>query len=98
MCHNPSFKLETKARAYKGAGQERSLRVTSHIPWNPEISWTLTFPSELPFWELESQWALEPSESDCKGQNPLDWNLPYIIEKLLEHRCLKWACMTHLDT
>jgi hypothetical protein len=21
----------------------------------------------------------------------------YIIEKLLKHRCLKWACITHLD-
>jgi hypothetical protein len=28
----------------------------------------------------------------------LDWDVLYIIEKLLKHRCLKWACMTHLDT
>ncbi len=34
----------------------------------------------------------------CRGQNPLDWRVPYIIEKLLELRCLKWACMTHLST
>jgi hypothetical protein len=26
------------------------------------------------------------------------WNVPYIIEKLLKRRCLKWACMTHLGT
>ncbi len=29
-CRNPSLGLMTKARAYKGAGQERSLGVASH--------------------------------------------------------------------
>jgi hypothetical protein len=33
---------------------------------------TLTLPSELPFWELESQWTLEFLEGDYKGQNLLD--------------------------
>jgi hypothetical protein len=28
----------------------------------------------------------------------MDRGVPYIIEKLLELRCLKWACMTRLDT
>ncbi len=28
----------------------------------------------------------------------MDWGIPYIIGNLLEHRCLKWALMTHLDT
>jgi hypothetical protein len=60
--------------------------------------WTLTFPSELPLWELDFQWTLESSKNDCRGQNPLDWKSPYIIGKLLELRCLKWAHMTHLDT
>jgi hypothetical protein len=27
----------------------------------------------------------------------MDWKLPYIIGKTLELKCLKWACMTHLD-
>jgi hypothetical protein len=27
----------------------------------------------------------------------MDWKFCYIIEKLLERRCLKWARMTHLD-
>jgi hypothetical protein len=27
----------------------------------------------------------------------MDWKVPYIIEKLLEFKCLKWACMTYLD-
>jgi hypothetical protein len=32
------------------------------------------------------------------GQNSLNWKFPYIIRKLLECKCLKWACITHLDT
>ncbi len=48
--------------------------------------WTLTLPSELPFWE-----------GYCNGQSPLDWRVIYIIGKLLKHKCLKWARMTHLD-
>jgi hypothetical protein len=53
--------------------------------------WTFTFPSEFPLWELESWWTPKISENNCKGQNPLDRDVPYIIEKLLELRCLKWV-------
>jgi hypothetical protein len=49
-------------------------------------------------WELESKWTFKFLEINCKGQNPLDWRVPYIIEKFLELQCLKWPCMTHLDT
>jgi len=59
--------------------------------------WTHTLPSGLPFWELEFRWTLEFSEGNCKGQNSLDWRVPYIITKILEHRCLNWAYMTHLS-
>jgi hypothetical protein len=59
--------------------------------------WTLTLPRELPLWEFESQWTPESSEGDRRGQNSLDWGVPYIIENILERRCLKWAHMTHLD-
>jgi hypothetical protein len=59
---------------------------------------TLTLPTKLPFWELKSQWIPEFSEGDCKGRNPLDWIVFCIIRKILRLRCLKWACMTHLDT
>jgi hypothetical protein len=59
--------------------------------------WTLTLPSEFPFWELESQWTSKPSEGDRRGQNPLFWTFIYIIGKLLKRRCWKWAYMTHLD-
>jgi len=60
--------------------------------------WTFTLPRELSLWELESRWTLKSLKNDCRGQNPLDWRVPYIIENLLERRCLKWAHMTHLDT
>jgi hypothetical protein len=82
----------TKARVYKVAGQEGSPRVKESVR-----EWTFTLPRELPFWELEFRWTSKFLESDCKGQNPLDWKVLYIIENLLKHRCLKWACMTHLD-
>jgi len=39
----------------------------------------------------------ECSENNCKGQNPMDRRVPYIIGNLLKRRCLKWACMTHSD-
>jgi hypothetical protein len=57
---------------------------------------SLTFSSELPLWELESQWTPKFSENNFKGQNPLDWSVIYIIKKKLERKCLKWARMTHL--
>jgi hypothetical protein len=74
--------------ACKDASQEECERV-----WG----WRLTFPSELLFWELESRWTSEPSESDCRGQNTSHWEALYIDGKLLKCRCLKWACMTHSD-
>jgi len=58
---------------------------------------TLTLPSELPSWELESRWNLECSKSDYKGQNPMVRGILHIIGKLLKLKCLKWAHMTHLD-
>jgi hypothetical protein len=60
-------------------------------------NWSSTLPNELPLWELESWWTPKSSESNCKGQNPLDWGFPYIIGKILERICLKWACMTQLN-
>jgi hypothetical protein len=88
QCRNLSLGLMTKAKACKGAGQEKCERV-----WG----WRLTLPSELPFWELESQWTPEPLESDYRGQNTLHWRVLYIIKKLLKCRGLKWSRMNHLD-
>jgi hypothetical protein len=92
----------TKARACKGASQEWSPWVTFHAHGRMRVyesvrEWTLTFPSELPFWELESRWIPKFLKSDCRGQNPLDVGVPYNIGKLLELRCVKWARMIHLD-
>jgi len=58
---------------------------------------TLTLPSELPCWELEFRWTPKCSENDCRGQNPMAWQVLYIIGKILKIRCLKWARITHLD-
>jgi hypothetical protein len=66
--------------------------------WENVKEWTSTLPSELPLWELESQWCPKSSKNNCKGQNSLDWKKPYIIGKLLQRKCLKWVCMTHLST
>jgi len=60
--------------------------------------WTLTLPSELLVWELESRWTPKFSKSDCRGQNHWIKKFLIVIENILEHRCLKWACMTHLET
>jgi hypothetical protein len=60
--------------------------------------WTLTFLSELPFWELKSWWIPESSKSDCRGQNQMDWKVFYTIKYILECKWLKWFHLTHLDT
>jgi hypothetical protein len=96
---NLSFGLTTKVRACEGTGQVWALESHFMLSRVQESAreWTLTLPNELPFWELESQVSLEYSEGDCKGKKLLDWKVPYIIGKLLERRCLKCVCMTHLD-
>jgi hypothetical protein len=71
---NPSLAFATKARACEGASQEQSPRVTFHVlrsigkceGMNP------TFPSELPLWELESQWTLEYLKGNFRGKNSFD--------------------------
>jgi hypothetical protein len=87
-CCNLSLGLTTKAKACKGAGQEECERM-----WG----WKLTFPTELPFWELEFRWVPKPLESNCRGQNTLHWGVFYIIGKLWRCRCFKWVWMTHLN-
>jgi hypothetical protein len=39
----------------------------------------------------------ESSERNCRGQNSSPRIVPYTIKKLLNRRCLKWACIVHLD-
>jgi hypothetical protein len=59
--------------------------------------WTLTLPRQLSLWEMESQWTPETSKNDYKGQNSMAHGVLYIIEKLLERKCLKWARLAHLN-
>jgi hypothetical protein len=46
---------------------------------------------------MEFRWTLKTLESDLKGQNSIACGILYIIGKLLERRCSKWVCITHLD-
>jgi hypothetical protein len=59
--------------------------------------WAFTLPRQLPLWERESRWTPKTSESHLRGQNSMACGAFYIIGKLLERRCLKWARITHLD-
>jgi hypothetical protein len=97
--HDPSLGFETKARALKSAGRECNLGITFTLPrvQRNVREWAHTFPNGLPLWELESQWTPEYSKNNLKGQNSLDWKVPYTIGNLLRHRCLKWVHMIHLS-
>jgi len=59
--------------------------------------WTLTLPRQLPLWERESRWIPKTSKNDLRGRNLISCGVLYIMEKLLERRCLEWARIAHLD-
>jgi hypothetical protein len=100
VCRNPNLGNMTKVRACKGASQEWAEESHFMLPGVQERvrEWTPTLPSDLPLWELESQWTFKFSEGNFRSQNSLDWNIFYIIGKLLELKCLKWVRVTHLGT
>jgi len=87
-----------RQRACKGASQVEARESHFHAPESAKECGerTFTLPSELPLWELESQWTPKCSENDCKDQNQMTRTILYIIGKLLKHRCLKWARIGHL--
>ncbi len=98
ICRNPSLGLTTKARGLQSYKPRGSSGVTPHAPGSVGRCdgvnlYTL---KATPIWEMESQWTLEFSEGNCMGQNSMNWGVLYIIKKLLECRCLKWACIAHL--
>jgi hypothetical protein len=101
MCRNTSLGLATKARVYKGASQKWSPKVTFHVLGNVRKCEKMNL--HTPKWaptlgvrvSMDSQRILESLESDCRGQNPLEWKVSYIIRKLLERKCLKWIHVTH---
>jgi hypothetical protein len=57
-----------------------------------------THSQEVTLWELDSQRTPKSLESGLRGQNSLDWIIPYTIGKLLRHRCLKCVHIIHLNT
>jgi len=46
---------------------------------------------------MEFRWIPKILDSDFRGQNSMTCAIIYIIGKLLERRCLKWARIAHLD-
>jgi hypothetical protein len=95
QCCNPSLGFATKA---KGLARLRAKRKPgSHTPCSRECRkmWR-NEPSHSQSNSHFGRW--NPSKGDYRGQNSMAWGVPYIIEKLLERRCLKRALMTHLDT
>jgi hypothetical protein len=72
--------------------------------WENVRESTSTLPNEFPLSELKSWWTSEFSKNNCRGQNPLDWKVPYIIGKLLKLRCLNgfawpiWVLKTQVMT
>jgi hypothetical protein len=64
-------------------------KVWGNEPSNSQVN------SHLGSWS--PKWTPKFSESDYKGQNLMDWSVLYIIRKILERKCLKWACMTHFN-
>jgi hypothetical protein len=87
-----------KVRACKGVSQKWAWESHFMLPRVQESvrEWISTLPSELSLWELESQWTPEFSKGNCRNQISFNWKVYYIIGKLFELRCLKWASMTHL--
>jgi hypothetical protein len=60
--------------------------------------WTLTLPSELPCWELESQMDSRIFKTRLQGSKPIGSKSSlYHWKKLLKRRYWKWACIAHLD-
>ncbi len=97
---NLSIRFVTKARACKVVGQERKL--DSHISCSQECKrvWGNDPSCSQVNSHFESQslkWTLEFLESNYRGQNSMNWGIPYIIGKILKRRCLKWVRMTHLN-
>jgi len=89
----------TKAKGLQGCGPRESPGVTSHTPKsigkcegvNPHTpKATPTLGDGVP---VDSQ----NFQSDLRGQNSMACNVIYLIEKLLERKCLKWVFIAHLN-
>jgi hypothetical protein len=94
-CHNFSLRLTTKAKGLQGCGPKGSPGVAPHPLGNVKKCEGMN--PCTPTWEMKTKWTPESSKGDCMGENSMAWNVPYIIKKFLECRCLKWACIARLD-
>jgi len=98
-CRDLSFGLMTKARAYKGAGQEGSPIITFHTPRSVGEceGMNLNTPKWAPI--LEVGFLMDFQIFNCIPLVKINWikNLFKPLQSSLKHKCLKWACMTHLN-
>jgi hypothetical protein len=99
-CRNLNHGLTTKARVCKGAGQKWSLKVTFHAfgsvgeceGMNPHIpKWAPTLKVGVPM----DSWIFRKV---FQGSKFIGLNSFFTIGKLFKQKCLKWACMAHLNT
>jgi len=99
-CHNLSFGLATKGKGFQGCGPRESPGVTSHTSGSvgkcegvnlhtPKATPTLRDGVPVDSRNFREQFQ----GSKLNGL----WRFFYIIGKLLERRCLKWARIAHLD-
>jgi hypothetical protein len=98
-CRNPSLGLTTKARGCKVVAQEGDQKSLHMLPgmhkmWGNEPSHSQVN-SHVGSWS--PKWIPESSKRNGRGQNSLPWRVIYIIEKILKCKCLKWACIVHLN-
>ncbi len=94
-CRNPSFGLATKAKGLQGCEPKESPGVTSHTLGSvgrcegvnlhtPKATPTLGYGIPVDSRNF-IEWFM--------GQNSMACDVLHIIEKLLEHRCLKWVAL-----
>jgi hypothetical protein len=88
-CYNSSFGLTTKAKAYKGTGQEWSLGVTFHAPEN--VGKCEGMNPHTPMWastlKIRAPMDSRIFKRRLQESNPLDLRVFYTIGKILDFRC-----------
>jgi hypothetical protein len=98
-CRNPSFGLATKVKGLQGCGPKGNPGVTSHTPRSVGKceGVNLHTPKATPTLGDGVSVDSQNFKERFQGQNSMACGVLYIIGKLLECRCLKWACIAHLD-
>jgi hypothetical protein len=98
-CRNPNFELVTKTRVARLWAKRETWESHHMLPgvqrvWGNQPSHSQVN-SHGGSWS--PKWTLENSKSNFRSQNSMACEILYIIENLLERKCLKWARITHLD-